>query len=84
MTKRDTTETTEATQMVVVESFSDRAFAEAAVSLLASEDIEAEVDSDDAGGELPNLDFARGARVLVAEGDAERARVVLNTAAEAD
>ena len=77
------TEPTEPIEMVVIESFSDRSFAEAAVSLLASEDIEAAIDSDDAGGELPNLDFARGARVLVAEADAERARVVLNTAAEA-
>jgi len=84
MTGRDTTETTETTEMVVIESFSDRSFAEAAVSLLASEDIEAEIDADDAGGEFPNLDFARGARVLVAERDAERARVVLNTAADSD
>jgi hypothetical protein len=69
---------------VVIESFSDKAFAEAAVSLLELEGIEASIDSDDAGGELPNLDFARGARVLVSEADADRARAVLNTAAEGD
>ena len=75
------TETTEI-EIVAIESFSERAFAEAAASLLASEGIEAWIDSDDAGGELPNLDFARGARVLVAAEDADRAREVLNTAAE--
>ncbi len=67
---------------VVIESFSDRAFAEAAVSLLDSEGIEAVIDSDDAGGELPNLDFARGARVIVRAADADRARAILNSAAD--
>lgn len=71
-------------ETVVIESFSDKAFAEAAVSLLELEGIEATIDSDDAGGELPNLDFARGARVLVAAADADRARAVLNTAADED
>ncbi len=63
---------------VVLETYSERAFAEAAVSLLLSEGIEAEIHADDAGGELPNLDFAAGVRVLVAEEDLEEARAILN------
>ncbi len=62
---------------VVVESFSDKAFAEAAAELLATEGIEALVVSDDAGGVLPNLDFARGVRLMVAPPDVERARGIL-------
>jgi len=68
----------------VVESFSDKSFAEAAVSLLASEGIRAHIHSDDAGHELPNLDFARGVRVVVVSEDLERARAILNTAAGDD
>jgi len=68
----------------VVETFSDKSFAEAAVSLLASEGIDAHVHADDAGGELPNLDFARGARVVVSPADLERAREILNVAADGD
>jgi hypothetical protein len=67
--------------VVMIESFSDKSFAEAAVSLLESEGIEAFIHADDAGGELPNLDFARGVRVLVAAEDEERARYILNSAA---
>jgi hypothetical protein len=66
---------------VMIESFSDKSFAEAAVSLLESEGIQAIIHADDAGGELPNLDFARGVRVLVAAEDEERARYILNSAA---
>jgi hypothetical protein len=64
----------------VVETFSEKSFAEAAVSLLLSEGIEAHIHSDDAGHELPNLDFARGVRVVVAPEDLERARAILNVA----
>lgn len=66
----------------VIESFSGKAFAEAAVSLLHSEGIEAVIHADDAGGELPNLDFAGGVRVLVARGDLERARMILRSETE--
>ncbi len=69
---------------VVVESFSDKSFAEAAISLLATEGIAAHMHADDAGGELPNLDFARGVRVVVAPVDLERAIEILNTAAGDD
>ena len=64
---------------VVIETFSDKAFAEAAASLLESEGIESAIVSDDAGGELPNLDFAKGVQLWVAESDAERARGILHT-----
>ncbi len=69
---------------VVLETFSDKAFAEAAVSLLASEGIEAFIHADDAGGELPNLDFARGVRVLVGADDEARATELLNAGANSD
>ncbi len=69
-------------KLVAIESFLDKAFAEAAVSLLASEGIESAIDADDAGHELPNLDFARGVRVLVSPEDVERAKQVLNAASE--
>jgi hypothetical protein len=66
----------------VLESFSGKAFAEAAVSLLASEGIEAMIHADDAGGELPNLDFARGVRVLVQHDDLDRARLILTVSSD--
>ena len=46
-------------QEEVIESYSDHSFAEAAISLLSSEGIEAHIHADDAGGELPNLGFAK-------------------------
>ena len=61
---------------VVVSTFSDRQTAEAAVSLLQSEGLEAAISSDDAGGELPNLDLG-GIRVLVSAADEEFARALL-------
>lgn len=67
---------------VVIETYSDESFAEAAVSLLATEGIEALIASDDAGHALPNLDFARGVRVLVAPSDAQRAKLLLETAGD--
>jgi hypothetical protein len=69
---------------VVLETFSDKSFAEAAVSLLAAEGIEAFVHADDAGGELPNLDFARGVRLLVSADDEARANELLNAGANED
>jgi hypothetical protein len=63
---------------VVVESFSSHELAEAAVSLLRSEGVDAVASADDAGGELPNLDLARGVRVLVPSKSLEFARELLN------
>ena len=62
---------------VVVDTFFDKAAAQAAVELLAAEGSEATFVADDAGGLLPNLDFARGVRVLVAHDDRERAEALL-------
>jgi hypothetical protein len=69
---------------VVVERFTDKAFAEAAVSLLGAEGIDAVISADDAGGVLPNLDFASGARLLVAAEDLERAKALLDANADDD
>ncbi len=63
---------------VVVETFSDHATADAAVSLLASEGIDAFVSSDDAGGELPNLDVGGSIRVFVRSENLELARGLLH------
>jgi hypothetical protein len=63
---------------VVVATYPNHETAEAAVSLLASEGIEAVITSDDAGGELPNLDVGRGIRVCVRKADAEFATGMLN------
>ena len=68
---------------VVVARFASRATAEAAVSLLKSEDIDAVITSDDAGGELPNLDLARNVRVLVQSENEEFARQLLTQGDEA-
>ena len=62
---------------VIVERFTEKAFAEAALSLLEAEGIEAVISADDAGGVMPNLDFASGARLLVAATDLERAKALL-------
>jgi hypothetical protein len=76
-----TRDTTYGDDAVVVENFSEKSFAEAAISLLETEGITAVIHADDAGHELPNLDFARGVRLLVSQQDAERAREILNVAA---
>ncbi len=64
---------------VVVESFSSHELAETAVSLLRSEGVDAVISADDAGGELPNLDLARGVRVLVPSASLEFARELLHS-----
>jgi hypothetical protein len=63
---------------VVIGTFPNHETAEAIVSLLASEKIEAVLQSDDAGGELPNLDLGRGIRVYVKKEDAEFAKGLIN------
>jgi len=63
--------------MVVVATYTDHPSAEAALSLLRSEGLEAEMSADDAGGELPNLDIGRSIRVYVEPKDAEFARGLL-------
>lgn len=68
---------------VVVWTFSNHETAEAAVSLLKSEGVEAVVHSDDAGGELPNLELAQGCHVLVQSQDAEFAKALLQQGEDA-
>ena len=63
-------------------TFPNREIAEAAVSLLDSEGIEAVISSDDAGGELPNLDLGRGVRVFVNAESAEFAKALLEQGEE--
>jgi hypothetical protein len=63
---------------VVVGTYPNHETAEAVVSLLASEGIEAVLKSDDAGGELPNLDLGGGVRVCVLAADAAFARGLLD------
>ena len=67
---------------VVLATYPNHETAEAAVSLLASEGVEAVIASDDAGGKLPNLDVGRGVRVCVQERDAEFALGLLNVDAD--
>jgi hypothetical protein len=67
---------------VVVSTFSNRETAQAAVSLLQSEGVDAAISSDDAGGELPNLDLGGGVRVFVQEENAEFAKALLQQGAE--
>ena len=69
---------------VVVGTFPNRETAEAIVSLLASEGVDAVLQSDDAGGELPNLDLGRGIRVYVQEEDAEFAKGLLDVDSVSD
>ena len=68
--------------VVEVSTFPNRETAEAAVSLLRSEGIEAAISADDAGGELPNLDLGRGIRVFVNTENAEFAKALLEQGPE--
>ncbi len=66
---------------VVAATFPIRETAEAAVSLLQSEGVDATIHSDDAGGELPNLDVGGGVRVLVSSENLEFAKALLEQGA---
>jgi hypothetical protein len=63
--------------MVQVGVYPTRSDAELAQTALTAAGIPSEVTSDDAGGAYP-FDFAGGARLLVAEADAEDAADVLS------
>jgi Putative prokaryotic signal transducing protein len=62
---------------IEVAVFPTRADAELAQAVLAAAGIPSEILSDDAGGAYP-FDLSGGARLLVAEADADDARSVLN------
>jgi hypothetical protein len=61
---------------IPIASVANRSEAELVVGLLRSEGIAASISADDAGGAYP-FELSGGARVLVAEGDAEAALEVL-------
>ena len=63
---------------VVLRTFSSRNQAEAVQAILSGSDIESHVESDDCGAVDPALAFGRGARLIVATTDRERATDVLS------
>jgi len=63
---------------IVLRQFSYRAEAEIVRELLQANGIEAYVVSDDCGAVDPALQFGRGANLLVAEDDADRARQLID------
>jgi hypothetical protein len=62
--------------VIVVGAYPTRTDAELAQATLEAEGIPSVVASDDAGGAYP-FDLSGGARLLVAEADAERAQAIL-------
>jgi hypothetical protein len=64
--------------VIAVGIYPTRADAELAQTALEAEGIASLIASDDAGGTYP-FDLSGGARLLVAEADAERARAILTT-----
>lgn len=66
-----------ADELVCVQTFANRHEAELARGALAASGIEAIVAADDAGGEVPGLDFPRGVGVFVRGEDLAAAREAL-------
>ena len=64
--------------MIAVGTYPTRTDAELAQAALEAEGIASLISSDDAGGAYP-FDLSGGARLLVAEADAERATAILAT-----
>lgn len=64
-------------ELVCVRTFANRHEAELARGALQASGIEALVAADDAGGEVPGLDFPRGVAVLVRSADLAAAREAL-------
>ncbi len=64
--------------MIAVGTYPTRTDAEFAQAALEAEGIASLISSDDAGGAYP-FDLSGGARLLVAEADAERATAILAT-----
>jgi uncharacterized phage protein gp47/JayE len=64
--------------VIAVGTHPTRTDAELAQSALQAEGIASLISSDDAGGAYP-IDLSGGARLLVAEADAERATAILAT-----
>ncbi len=66
-------------EMVVVGKFSSQIQAEIARGKLETAGINALILKDDAGGMLPVLQPITGVRLVVAQGEAERAREILDS-----
>jgi hypothetical protein len=65
-------------ELVIVQRFTSAMFAEEAKGYLESNDIDAIVITDDAGGAIPSLGLASGgARLLVRADDVDAARALL-------
>jgi hypothetical protein len=64
--------------VIAVGTYPTRTDAELAQAALEAEGIASFISSDDAGGAYP-VDLSGGARLLVAEADAERATAILAT-----
>jgi hypothetical protein len=71
-------------QAVLLESFPNRILAEMAAALLEAEGIGSLIESDDAGGAYPMLQFIHGVRLWVDGADEARAREILETPTEVE
>ena len=69
---------------VVLRTLSSRNEAEAVQAILSGSEIESHVESDDCGALDPALAFGRGARLIVATTDRERATDVLSKVVPSD
>lgn len=65
------------TKLVTVKTFLHRYEAELAKGLLAEENVEGFIVSDDSGGVHPNMSFANGVHLRVSETDLEHANEIL-------
>jgi hypothetical protein len=70
-----------ADDLVVLSTFNNHIQADLARSALDAMGIESMVRADDAGGEQPGLWIGTGVQVLVREGDAELAKMVISGSA---
>jgi hypothetical protein len=70
-------------RLVCVSTFPNRQEAELARGALEASGLEATVAADDAGGEIPGLDFVRGVRLWVREDDRAAAEALLGGEAAA-
>ena len=63
--------------LVVVKEVTQRLDADNVAAFLRSKGLDAIVNADDVGGEIPSLDQTRGVRVLVPESEAEEAKKLI-------
>jgi hypothetical protein len=68
----------------IIRTFTDRGEAEIARSLLEAEGIDAELTSDDMGGNTPPLSLSAGLQLVVPGSAAEQARALLDESVSAE